>query len=90
MQMHSQCLSSDGIAEDSGCRSDRWGLRDPVQPLVCGSCHSASPESRGVKSEGFTRTSQLSTCAKEEFQLLVGEREAVNHRGHFDDDFMHL
>lgn len=37
------CLFSDGISVNTGCRSARWSLRDRVQPLVCGSCHSASP-----------------------------------------------
>ena len=41
---YSQCLFSDGISGDTGCRSAQWRLRLPAQPLACGSCHSASPE----------------------------------------------
>ena len=44
VQMHLQCLFSDGISANTGCRSGQLSLRDQVQPLVCGSCHSASPE----------------------------------------------
>lgn len=44
VQMHLQYLFSDGISVNTGCRSGQLSLRDRVQPLVCGSCHSASPE----------------------------------------------
>lgn len=75
VQMHLQCVSSDGISENTGCRSGPGCLRDRVQPLVCGSCHSASPENRGMKSNGVCdnkRTSQFSACVKE-CQLFVGK-----------------
>lgn len=91
VQIHLQCLSSDGISENTGCRSGQWSRPDRVQPLVCGSCHSASPESRGMKSHGVYGNENITIqCLCERISALHWQIEVVNHKGHLDDDIMPL
>ena len=90
--MYLQCLFSDGISGNTGCRSGQWSLRYPVQPQVCGSCHSASPESRGILKR-FRITQEdcnLVLVWKKNFSAQAGRIHAIYHKGSVGDDFMHL